>query len=252
MSHFSLIAALPPGSDVESELNRRLERYNENRDVDPRPDYEDGTPENFWWYKSLARDAKAVRENDHSVIRPYNPDLLGWSSAESRETPDEQWAKIKFDAEVFESLPSPITWKALGEAYNRYYCEGHPYTDDSPYLYDPESDRLYKMTTYNPDSKWDYWRIGGRWSRYFPVVSGFDGIAELDSDLITTPLSWEWRDASTEELVAMIGKVEGGPKGLLDLEGLRDEKGREAADKWHKWHAFAADYPPAWGWQAFL
>lgn len=248
MSHFSLIVALPGNSDVETELADRLAPYDENESVDPYPSYEDGTAADHWWYKSLKGDAEAVANNDHSSIRPYNPNMIGWSSAESRKTPDEQWAEMVRDAEVYNSLPDPVTWPALVDAHNRYYCHGEPHSDGERLYYEPETDRAFTYSTYNPKSKWDYWRIGGRWGRYFPLK---EDVSLFDSRLIRMGLSWEWRDTPADERPSA-SNVEGGPKGLLDLEGLRDAKEKEAAKDYDEFWEFASAYPSAKSWQTVL
>lgn len=35
-----------------------------------------------------------------------------------------------------------------------------------------DNDRLGYYSTYNPNSKWDWWTVGGRWSGYFPLKDG--------------------------------------------------------------------------------
>ena len=35
---------------------------------------------------------------------------------------------------------------------------------------------LYHMSTYNPQSKWDWWTIGGRWSGFYPIEGGMADI----------------------------------------------------------------------------
>ena len=35
-----------------------------------------------------------------------------------------------------------------------------------------ENGDLIRYSTYNPDSKWDWWEVGGRWSGYFYVKPG--------------------------------------------------------------------------------
>ena len=244
MSHFSLIVALPPDSNVQEELENRLAPYDENVEAEPYRDYEDCTAEDWWWYRSLRKDAELVANNDHSGILPYDPDQTFSSSASSNKTPEQQWADIVRDAEVYNSLPNPVTWETLVAAHNRYYCEGEPYTGSSLYFYEEETDRAYQMSTYNKESKWDYWRIGGRWGRYFPLKKS--GLF-MSPRVITEALSWEWRDAPLEERPP-VDWVEGGPKGFLDLEKLRDAKVAEAAKDYDEFWEFAKDYPKAQSW----
>lgn len=258
MSHFSLIVALPGDTlNVEEELEKRLEPFNENRSVEPYRDYEYSKAEDFWWYRSIKRDAEVVANQDHSVIRPYNPDLLGFSSAESRDTPEQQWADVERDAAVYNSLPNPVTWETLVAAYNRYYCEGHPYSDGTPMYWEAETDRAYTMSTYNPLSKWDYWRIGGRWPRYFPLKNP----ESWDVRLIGTPLSWEWRDTYSQtdrdaRDALPEGWVEGGPKGLLDFEVKRKAEEDRVRKEYEEFMAFVRG--TGWtleetkGWSEFL
>lgn len=57
-----------------------------------------------------------------------------------------------------------------------------------------EDGKLYRLTRYNPDSKWDWWEIGGRWRG---ALNGQDiaPISELEPDAqfyaLVTP-SGEW------------------------------------------------------------
>lgn len=250
MSHYSLIVALPPGSDVETELTDRLAPFDENTTVLPYRSYRDEEAHAFWWYRSLKSAAETVATKDYSKIRRMKTaDDFGYSSEWSEKTPVEQWADFEKDAEIFHSLPDPVSWEALVSAHNRYYCDGYPHTDGTRLYYDEETGEAYEFSTYNPESKWDYWRVGGRWARYFPLK---EGVPTSAAGVLVNTLSWEWRDASPEEREAMQGRVEGGPKRLLDLDRLRDEKEKEAAEKWDKFHTFAAFYPPARGWKSFL
>jgi len=256
MSHFVLIAALPADTqDIEGELADRLAPFDEGKEVEPYRDYEKGEAADFWWYTSLKGDAKAAAETDHSSLKPYEPNGIGISSASSRKTPEEQWEEILRDAEVFHTLPDPITWEALTAAYNRYYCEGFPHSDSTPQLYDPEEGRMYSMSTYNPDSKWDWYQIGGRWSDYFPVNANAVLAESLVESLLPSgrySLIRGERSWALDSVSPKPNHVDGGVKKLLDLAKLRDDKEKEAAEEYDKYQAFAADYPKAQGWSEFL
>lgn len=122
---------------------------------------------------------------------------------------------------------------------------GTPVAEES--LPDGTGVTYYKMTTYNPNSKWDWYQIGGRWHEYFPVksegvgdpriVNGERSLVMIDQDPLKVPKP---------------AYADGGPVGLLDLEFKRIESADTAGNEWDEWHAFAADYPPARPWSYYL
>lgn len=238
MSHYVLIAALQPGSNVDDELTARLAKYDENREVPPYRDYEEMEAKDFWWYRSIRDDAKAVATNDHSVLRAYDPNTIGFSSASTTDTPEQQWEKLRADAEIYNSLPDPITWGPLVAAYNAKY------PSDDPMLYDADVDAAYTYSTYNPDSKWDWYQVGGRWSYYFPYRTNLSPGDQAD---LVFGSGWP-----RGEIPGKRFHCEGGPKKFLDLEALRATKEEEAAAEYDKYKVFAANYPAARPWSAFV
>jgi|SRR6187549_1417081 len=63
MSHFSVLICLPgstPLEKLDDEIARRMERWDENRDVESYRDYEEGGAEDYWWVSSVRRGAKEV------------------------------------------------------------------------------------------------------------------------------------------------------------------------------------------------
>ena len=48
-----------------------------------------------------------------------------------------------------------------------------------------EDGRLFYLSTYNPNSKWDWYQIGGRWSGYFRLKDGAAGILGEESAIAT-------------------------------------------------------------------
>ena len=105
----------------------------------------------------------------------------------------------------------------------------------------------YKMTTYNLDSKWDWYQVGGRWHEYFPlksegigdprIVGGERSLVAVHQDPLRKPKP---------------SYADGGPRGLLDLEFKRIESADTAGAEWDEWHAFAADFPPARPWSYYV
>lgn len=248
MSHFVLTVAMEPTDDVEGKLAEMLAPYDENReDIEPYRHYEDGSAENYWLYTSVKRTAEEVAAGDRSSIKPYRPDEIGISNRfDTQYTEDEQWAKMEKEAEAFQQFSNPPTWPEVIEyANNRWYPEGETDENRHDYLhYDAEKDQAYTWSTYNPNAKWDWYQIGGRWSGYFPIVPDFT--AEAARLLIHGKRSWTNQDETPDPWA-----VDGGPKGLLDLEHLRNKKGLEAQVEYDEYHALVEGLPEALPFRVF-
>lgn len=245
MSHFSVLICLPAGTPLEKledEIGRRMERWNECRDVEPYRDYEEGAAEDFWWVSAVRADAEHHRNG--TGIKPHDPDMLGWSSAYTRDTPEEQRAKFAEQAAWSDRLGKCPTWETVARLYNERYGYGTELaqTGDASTSetlhYDPESGRAYTMSTRNPESMWDYWRIGGRWRGYFQVKDRGPG-------LIAAERSWDSPKAEPGDWV----KADGGPKRMLDFEQMRSNAAVEANAEYDKWDAVCAGTPAAQSWQ---
>lgn len=247
MSHFVTIVAMEPTEDVEGKLAEMLAPYDENKEVPEYREYEDGPAENYWLYTSAKSTAEEVANNDRSSVKPYKPNEIGFSSAfDNRNTEEEQWEKLKKEAEAFKQFSSPPTWPEVIEyANNRWYPEGETEENRQSILrYDEEQDKAYTYSTYNPESKWDWYSIGGRWSGYFPIRG--DLTVEASRLLITGRRSWTNQGETPDPWAC-----DGGPKGLLDLDALRDKKGAEAAKRYDLYQEIVEDLPEALPWRVF-
>ncbi len=126
-----------------------------------------------------------------------------------------------------------LTWEQVASAYNDKYAE------DGDLLYVDEMGRAYTMTTYNPESKWDYWRVGGRWGGEFPVKPGHE------DEVLEPQAGWD----SPQEMRP--GYCDGGPKGALDLTRMRDEAEAGARENWQEYEALVRNTPEALPWKSF-
>jgi len=97
----------------------------------------------------------------------------------------------------------------------------------------------YEMSTYNPQSKWDGWVVGGRWRDYFPVAT-VDKRDETGRFTMQGEPSWSNADERHK-----FGYVDGGSRGMLDFDRLRDERGTAAATEYDRWTAYTAGLPTA-------
>lgn len=249
MSHFPVLICLPADTelpDLRDAIAERMETWNESRDVEPYRNHEDGAPEHFWWVKSVRRGAEHHRHG--TGVKPYRPDELGWSSDSSKLAEDEQRAEFARDAELSERLGEHPTWETVAKLYNERF--GHHGSEiaangddgDSERLrYEPETGRAYTMSTYNPESKWDYWRIGGRWKDYFIAKA-------YEPGLIFGDRSWD----SPKPTHIRERRCDGARIERLDFEAMRTEAERKAAKRYSEWEKVAAKHPPARGWDHFV
>lgn len=133
-----------------------------------------------------------------------------------------------------EGDPVPV----LGEQYTleemlevflaRYYPE-----EESNFGIDDGG--IYEWSTYNQESHWDWWQIGGRWRGFFRTKEGalalvgdsgvFDNEARYDADQAL--------------------------KGDIDIEWMRTQATVAAAQSWDLVNAAIGHLPEALDWEAF-
>jgi hypothetical protein len=236
MSHFSVIVCLDAPvakASLEARLERVMATWDEGKEVEPYRDYEKGGPAEYWLYGTLQR--KAADYAAGTGILPYEPGKLGWSSASSKKTAaDEQRAEQKADAELFASLPNPITWADIVKLHSERYGD-----EEEALLLSEDGARAYTMRTYNPLSRWDYWRVGGRWGGYFPYRD------DRAAQVIKTERGWDSPDG------IMPLHCDGGPKSALSLKVMREEKAAEARKLYAEYRTLAEGTPEALPWSAF-
>lgn len=246
MSHFSVLACLPAGTDlakVEGLLADVMAPWDEGRSVEPHRSYEDGGPEGYWWVESVRRGAEHHRNG--TGIKPHDPNFHGLSSERTNRTANEQREGYAEDAQWAERLGEHPTWETVVKLYNERFYPGTELAtvDDNGgsdrLHHESETDRAYIMSTYNPESKWDYWRIGGRWGGYFAAKEGAWGTL------------WGARGWDSPDEPQSLRRVDGGPLATLDFEAMRAEAERKANERYNQWEAICADTPSARAWSHF-
>lgn len=155
-----------------------------------------------------------------------------------------EWAD---DAEWAERIGDHPAWETVVRLYNQKYHPGNEVavagdaSDSERLHYDAETGRAYTMSTYNPESKWDYWRIGGRWKDYFVYREQVPG-------LIWGERSWD----SPKPTHVRKRRCDGGPIAALDFEALRSAEARDAGKRYDRWEQITAARPPATAWEHFV
>lgn len=238
MSHFTTLVALDKSvtrEQIPAKLDEVLAKWDENVRVPERRVYVEGSPEQHWSWRAVMVDVSTThreRWNEPERTVPLPPAYLDARAATLALLGDE-----------------PVTWEHFVPLSNaRWECPPEPpanlpatedgigqedkYRYDRLY-YDAELGRAYELTTYNPDSKWDWWTIGGRWRDYFPVRSDVPVSADLiDPGVLAT-------------------RCNGGRKYMLDLDKMLTDAIAKANVEYDLWETMRAKYPEAKGWTFF-
>ncbi|MFI6448326.1 hypothetical protein [Kitasatospora sp. NPDC050543] len=133
-----------------------------------------------------------------------------------------------------------LTWAQVAETLHR--VRGHEPGSEN-HLYVDDEDRAYFLSAYNPNGKWDGYRVGGRWSAHFmhrPEAIG-------DPRLITG----QYGETAEHGQAAAMG-CDGGPRALLDFDALREREGALAGERHDRWTALVDGLPEAQPWDFFL
>lgn len=243
MSHFSVTVCLPAGTDpskLDAVLTDVLERWDENREVDAYRDYEDGSAEDYWWVSSVRCGAEHHRNG--TGVKPYSATDTFAGSDFSKKTEAEQREEFAEHAIYAERLGECPSWARVVEQYNLKWHsepEADGELDTERLHYDEETGRAYTWSRRNPEAMWDYWRIGGRWSGHFVA-------REVTSEVLLPQSHWDGPTGQGR------GRVDGGPKRLLDFEAMRNEAEANAAKRFDKWQAICARTPDAKSWEHFV
>lgn len=220
MSHFSVLVRLPGWCvDLEGELAKILLPYKESGCGDEDPlelkqylKFQDDEDEYLDKFKTDT--CSRVRLPDGESVSAYderfrnrNRDLL---------SNDEQYIFPK--GSVKEEVPLNVAYTSF-EEYMSDYC-GYKQMD-------PKTNRYGRWS--NPNQKWDYWRIGGRWRGKLPLKNdfAFGGYG---------PVSYEWNyeegGAPSGEMNADFTPISN--INFAEVERLTEEKLRKFWGEWQE------------------
>jgi hypothetical protein len=91
---------------------------------------------------------------------------------------------------------------------------------------------------HNPQAKWDWWVVGGRWGGYFAYRSEHAKSVIMPERRFSSP---EFKPLHCD----------GGPKFALDFDVMRAEKMDQARKTYAEWEALVAGTPEALPWSVF-
>lgn len=238
MSHYTVLVAIDPTDPKRPDVETALAPFDENLEVEPYRVYEEGEPTDYWLYTHLKRQAQHVV--DGTGILPYEPDGFGWSSESSKKTVHQQRAEMQADANAFHALhgASPVSWADIVKLRNERYGDESP----SEVLHLSEDGRAYTISTYNPNSKWDWYQIGGRWTGWFycrPEYTGHPDLIAGEPGTMTEP---NYNRA----------KCDGGPKYMLDFDATRKMAEAEELGRHIEFCKLVEGLPEATLWSVFV
>jgi hypothetical protein len=258
VSHFTVTVCLAPESIVEhgaefvgdphkritAAVEATLAPFDENMEVEPYRCYEDDDPNDCTAVWSIRNAAENHRNG--TGVKPYEPHRIGWSSAWSKKTEDEQRAEFARAAEIELTFPQPMSWEFAARFSNEHYEYTERNEDGSwntEYLHVDEDGRAYTWSTRNPQSMWDWWEIGGRWQRHFVSVPG------VSRDLLVFGRAGTFGDNGRPRRADDSAiYCDGGPVELLDFARMRDEHAAEELKRYDRWAALVERFgvPEPW------
>lgn len=204
MSHFT-VAVITKGEPSSEDIERLLAPYDENKEV-----VHYITKEEL-----IARRRKSIEEYAASTYAEYLSDKEGYIKKYGDRT-----AHIAY---ITEKFPKELKW-----------------TDEECYQaeiagYEPEDimpDGSLR-STYNPDSQWDWWQIGGRWADLLFINESCEGIRGEKS--------WGWGERDPYKCdIPNLQKVDSAR--IKDLVFPNTEKERKNAERF--WELYVEKQEP--------
>lgn len=161
-----------------------------------------------------------IGENPEGQLAPYDENLEAprykrYEEASTTEFPRSTAAEDGVD---------PSDDHAVAAYLNKKWGE-----EDGRYEVDDVG--LYQWTTYNPQSKWDWYELGGRWTGHLLVKEGVTNAVVGRPGLMTPP--------------PKPGRADQARKGDIDFQGMQWAEAQEAADTYDRYAVIAAEHPPA-------
>jgi hypothetical protein len=175
-------------------------------------------------------DAQMAPYDENKEVEPYKDYEAG-----------EPW----FARSAKEDGIDPTDLEALAAWHNAKYA------GDGERPYSVDENGLFTMSTYNPQSKWDWWSIGGRFAGQLMVKPGV--MAALPNVRVN-PFSEELAKQELEHFApVMNGRfTDQAIKADVDIRGMRAKAAAEAADGWDEFQSLTMGTPPAVVWSDFV
>ena len=243
--------------DVTEEARKRYIKATDRRYQSPNGKIHSGFTKKGEWKKQF------LREPTPEELAAHNNDFIGSGMSGNLQWTSHDWGDGKgYRAKI---VQIPVGWKEV-EVLTRDYetfaewIEGYYGHKVVPFGEEPDLRETHKygytivdengevvktVDRTNPNKKWDWYQVGGRWNGFFKlkpaavaVGAGMLGIAGLNR-----------LDPGYEP--PAIDRADSCLKGEIDVEGMRQEAEAEAAERYDKVHDLVGDL--SWEpWTVFL
>lgn len=276
MTHFTVTVCVPDDDELETKgIEERvaeiLAPYDEKRDdIEPWKHFEDCSPSEFWWPRSIMRVAKyhhdgtvserevrRVAEANMPITQRYGRTRREPNETELRDAEVQVRAENTENAKWAERLGDNPTWETVVDLYNEKYHPDNALAipgsvapgeiDTERMHYDEETGRAYTWSRSNPKGYWDWYVIGGRWQGRLiatldanPRLLVFGSGSESDGD-----------DGAPRMTKDGALRCDGGPRTMLDFDAMRDRDATAAAERYDNYLALVENYGTAKGWSHF-
>ena len=163
--------------------------------------------------------------------------------------------KVRFVPEGWTEVEVPISeFQTFAEWIDDYY--GHPVV---PFGKQPNLEKTHKygytivdengdvvktINRTNPNKKWDWFQVGGRWNGFFKLKPTASGIVALGEPGINK--MDKGYEPPTED------RADSTTKGNIDMEGMREDAATTAVEQYDLFAAVTAGLPPITSWEAML
>ncbi len=236
------------------ETEQYLTEYNEGT----RSMYVDGKGNSFPTYDDKFYREPTEEEKEHIGIGwdgkvPYT--LKDWGDGKGYRP------KVKYIPEGYteKEIPIPELYTfceyLMGYVEMNPLIEGNPVNEEHKYSYftsDKNKNVLKVINKTNPDSKWDWYQLGGRWAGYFKLKEikkpscGLKGATPQFVEGIMGEKSWASSNETGE------GFCDSTTKGNIDFDSMRNLAGEEASEKYDEVIEIVGNTPVNEPWKFFL
>ena len=182
MSHFAGLVILTPEYAEEHTLEDALAKYDENLDVDP---YVSGVVEDYEKITFLNHYNEKTIGDSESLAKRFYDDYHNKKGFFTKAQLAEEWGRKENDIEDYRYIEATPYWNKelyvkwfntifpeIVEKFAECYEENGNDWNGSRWKLNEETGIWEDWSTYNPDSKWDWYSLGGRWSQSIKTKSG--------------------------------------------------------------------------------